>query len=172
VYEDLSDLAQRVGRWMAQRCDDGLPGHFGDELLEAFPDDSGDTIRPALAELAAEGLVELTPVIGPTLPRVRTTVELFLACDAAITGQNPIDDSVILARMLLEDPRLGSNARDLEQASGWERRRFNPAFALIVPCIGEGRVRTPDQPDYPVMGILVADEDVVALRRYVHRHTR
>lgn len=157
---------------MAERCGDGLPGHFGDELLEAFPDESGDTIRLALAELAAEGLVTLTSLIGRELPRIWTTVALFVACDAAITGQNPIDDSVILARMLLEDPGLGGNARDLEAASGWERRRFNPAFALIVPCIGEGRVRTPDRPDYPVMGILVADEDVVALRRYVHRHTR
>jgi hypothetical protein len=172
VHEGLSDLAQRLGRWMAEQCADGLPGHFGDDLLEAFPEESSATIASALAELAADGLVTLTSLIGPKLPRIWTMVALFVACDAGITGQDPVDDSVILARMLLDDPTLGGNARDLEAASGWERRRFNPAFALIVPCIGDGRVRTPDQPDYPVMGILIADEDIVALRNYIHRHTR
>ena len=172
VHEGLSELAQKLGLWMAQQCDDGLPGHFGDELLGAFPDENRTTLGPALAELAAEGLVELTPLIGPKLPRVRTTVALFLACDAAITGHNPLEDSVVLARLLLETPKLGGNARDLEQASGWERRRFNPAFALLVPCVADGRVRKSIQSDYPTMGVLIADEDIVELRRYVHRHTR
>lgn len=172
MHEGLSELAQRLGRWMAERCDDGLVGHFGDELLATFPEESSETIAPALAELASDGLVTLTSLIGRKLPRIWTTVALFVACDAAITGQNPVDDSVILARMLVEDPGLGGNARDLEAASGWERRRFNPAFALIVPCIHEGRVRTPDQPDYPAMGVLIVDEDIVALRAYVKRHTR
>lgn len=101
-----------------------------------------------------------------------TTLELFIACDAAITGHDPVEDSVVLARMLIEQNDLGGNARDLEVASGWERRRFNPAFALIVPCIGEGRVRTAYQPDYPVLGVLVSDDDVISLRRYIRERTR
>lgn len=157
---------------MAEQCGDGLPGHFGDELLEVFPDEDRKTLGPALAELAAERLVELTPLIGPKLPRVRTTVELFVACDAAITGHNPVEDSVVLARLLLESPKLGGNVRDLEQASAWERRRFNPAFALLIPCVADGRVRKSIQNDYPTMGILLVDEDIVELRCYVHRHTR
>lgn len=172
VYDHLSDLAQRLGRNMAEQLADGLTGHFDDDLLEAFPDDTAESIKHALAELKAEGFVTLNPLINLKLPRVATTVELFIACDAAITGHNPIEDSVVLARMLIEKPDLGGNARDLEAASEWERRRFNPAFALIVPCIGEGRVRTAYQPDYPVLGVLVGDDDVVNLSRYVRQHRR
>ncbi|GGE06175.1 hypothetical protein GCM10011515_27080 [Tsuneonella deserti] len=125
----------------------------------------------ALAELEAEGLVTLSHVIGPHLPRVRTTVELFVACDAAITGHDPVEDSVILARMLIADPDLGGRASDLEKAAGWERRRFNPAFALVISNVAEGRVRSVIQNDYPSVGVLIADEDVVQLRRYVQRHS-
>jgi hypothetical protein len=143
---------------MAERTD-GMPGLFAEDLLEAFPDEKPSSIKSALAELEAEGLVELSHVIGPHLPRVRPTVDLFVACDAAITGHDPVEDSVILARMLIDDPELGGSAPAFEKASGWERRRFNPAFALIIPNIGDGRVREVIQPKYPSMGILVADED-------------
>lgn len=167
MHDDLNELAQRLGRYMAERCDDGLPGHFGDELLETFPDEDRRTLGLALAELEAEGLVTLSHLIGPRLPRVRTTVDLFLACDAAVTGHDPVEDSVVLARLLLEKPELGRNARNLEHASGWERRRFNPAFALLIPCVADGRVRKSIQNDYPTTGLILADEDVIELRRYV-----
>ncbi len=172
MHDHLSLLAQQLGRHMAEQCTDGLPGHFGDELLEAFPDEDRKSLGLALAELQADGLVDLSPLIGPKLPRVRTTVDLFVACDAAITGHDPIEDSVVLARLLIENPKLGGNARDLEQASRWERRRFNPAFALLIPCVADGRVRKSIQNDYPTMGIILADEDVIELRRYVQRQTR
>jgi len=69
--------------------------------------------------------------------------------------------------MLIENPQLGGRASDLEAASGWERRRFNPPFALLIPSIHDGRVRKSIQNDYPTMGVILADEDVVALQRYV-----
>jgi hypothetical protein len=172
VYEHLSDLAQRLGRHMAEHSPKGLPTHFGDELLEAFPQESRKTLGMALAELEADGLVTLSHVLGPHLPRVRTTVELFIASDPAITGHDPVEDSVVLARLLLDQPELGGNARKLEEAAGWERRRFNPAFALLIPCVHDGRVRKSLQDDYPTMGILLADEDLVELRRYVQRHSQ
>jgi hypothetical protein len=157
---------------MAERCADGLIGLFGDDLLSSFPEASLDGMSMALSELEAEGLVEVTRLINRKLPRIRTTLALFVACDAGITGQNPINDSVILARMLLADRDLGGNARNLEAVTGWQRRRFNPAFALIVPCIGEGRIRDADQSDYPVLGVLVGDDDVVTLQRHIREHVR
>ena len=157
---------------MAERCVDGLPGHFDDELLAVIPGEDRKSISLALAELEAEGLVTLSRVLGPHLPRTRTTVALFVACDAAITGRDPVEDSVVIARMLIEDPRLGGNTRNLEQALGWERRRFNPAFALVVPNVGEGRVRKSIQNEYPTMGLILADDDIVELRRFVQRRTR
>jgi len=41
-----------------------------------------------------------------------------------------------------------------------------------VPCIGKGRIRNADQPDYPVLGLLVGDDDVVALQRYIRERVR
>ncbi len=172
MYEDLSPLAEQLGRHMAERCADGLIGYFGDDVLSSFPEASLADIRKALSELEAEGLIATTMLINRQLPRIRTTLALFVACDAGITGQNPIDDSIILARMLLADRDLGGNARNLEAATGWERRRFNPAFALVVPCIGKGRIRDADQSDYPVLGVLVGDDDVVTLQRYIREHMR
>lgn len=174
LHDDLSSLAQKIGRYMAESCTDGLPGHFDDELLTAFPDEDRKSLSLALAlaELEAEGLVTLSRVIGPHLPRVRTTVDLFVACDPAITGQDPVEDSVILARMLIDNPKLGGSTWNLEQAAEWERRRFNPAFALVLPNIAPGRVRGSIQNDYPTMGVILADEDIIQLRRYVQRHTR
>lgn len=167
MYDHLSPLAQRLGRYMAERCTDGLRGHFDDAMLADFPDESQRTIGLALAELEADDFVTLSKLIGRKLPRVRTEVELFVACDPAITGNDPIEDSVVLARLLIEKPDLGRRASDLEAASGWDRRRFNPAFALLIPSIHDGRVRKTIQNDYPTMGIMLADDDVVALQRYV-----
>lgn len=172
MIQDLSELAQNVGRHMAERCTDGLPGHFSDELLGVFPMESRDSLGIALAELEAENLVTLSCVIGGELPRVYTTVHLFVACDAAITGHDPVEDSVLLARMLIDNPELGGWAGDLEAAVAWDRRRFNPAFALVIPNIGEGRVRRVIQNEYPSMGVLVVAEDVVRLRRYVYLNSR
>lgn len=172
MYDHFSELAQQLGRYMAENCSKGLPGHFDDGLLEVFAGNDRKSVGLALAELEADGFVALSHVLGPHLPRVRTTVELFVATDPAITGHDPVEDSVALARMLLEKPDLGGNTANLEAESGWERRRFNPAFALLIPHVHAGRVRKSLQNDYPTMGVMLADEDVIELRRYVQRHTR
>lgn len=171
TYDHLSPLAQKLGAWMAEQCQDGLPGHFGDELLEAFPDSEKKDIRQALAELKADGLVELTPVMGPHLPRVRSTYELFVAADPGVTKHDPLRDAVVLARMLIDNPRLG-NTRELESAIGWERRRFNPALGQLMPLFPKGKRRELIQNDYPTLGVIVGDDEVVALRGFIRQHTQ
>lgn len=172
MYDHLSEPAQRLGRYMAERCEKGLPGHFGDELINVFSDINAKAVKLALAELEAEGYVTLGHVLGPHLPRVRTTYALFVACDPAITGEDPIADSVVLARLLIDNPDLGGRASRLEAAAGWDRRRFNPAFAQIIPLVAEGRVRQAIQDEYPKIGMVLADEDLVQLQRYVRAQTR
>ena len=170
-YDHLSPLAQSLGAWMAAKCKNGLPEHFGDDLLEAFPDVDKRQLSQALAELKADGLIELSPVIGPHLPRVRTTYELFVAADPGITTHDPMRDAVVLARMLIDEPKLG-NTRELERAIGWERRRFNPAFGQLVPLFPKGRRRESIQNDYPTLGVIVGDDEIVALRRFVRQYGR
>ena len=167
-----SPLAQKMGAWMAKQCKNGLPGHFDDDLVEAFPDSDTKEIRQALAELKADGLVELTPVIGPKLPRVRSTsLMAFVAADPGITKNDPLRDAVVLARMMVDDPKLG-NTRELERAIGWERRRFNPALGPLMPLFPKGRRRESIQNDYPTLGFIVGDDEVVALRRFIRQHAR
>lgn len=168
-YDHLGRLAQQIGAWMAGQCKNGLPGHFDDDLLDAFPEAALADVKLALAELKAEGLVELTPLIGPSLPRVRTTYALFVAADPGVTGNDPVRDAVVLARLLIDQPALG-NARQLEAASGWERRRFNAAFGQLMSLFPEGRRRTSIQNEYPTLGVIVGDDEIVALRRFVQRH--
>ena len=157
MHDNLSELAQRLGRYMAGGAPMGSRGILATSFW-----------TPSRARTAGpEGLVTLSRLIGPKLPRARTTVQLFLACDAALTGHDPVEDSVVLARLLLEKPELGGNTRSLEQASRWERRRFNPAFALLIPCVAADRVRKSIQNDYPTMGLILVDEDIVELRRYI-----
>lgn len=168
--DELGDLAQRLGRHMAEKCTDGMPGHFRDDLLVAFPDDEVTAIRSALAELKGAGLVTLDPLIGPKLPSVHTTLGLFIAADAAITGHNPVEDSVVLARLMIDDPELG-HVPKLDRAVGWPRRRFNPALDLLMPLFPKGRYREVYQPDYPTLGLIVGEDEIVALRRYVRDRT-
>lgn len=170
VYDDLSDLAERLGRHMAEQCADGLPGHFGDELLDAFPGETPESLTGALAELKADGLIELTSVIGPKLPRVYTTYDLFAATDAAVTGNDPVVDSVVLAQLMADDPELGS-VQQLQQAVSWDRRRFNPAVGLLLPLFPDGRYSKECQADYPTRYFLVTADEAVALRRYARTHS-
>lgn len=166
VYDHLSPLAQKLGKHLASECHDGMPGYFDDGLIEAFPAATVGELKVALAELEADGLVELSSVIGPKLPRVRTTYELFAAADPGITKQDPRRDAVVLARLLVENPKLG-HVPDLEAQSSWERRRFNPALGLLMPLFRKGRYREVYQNQYPTLGVIVTEEEIVALRRFI-----
>jgi hypothetical protein len=171
TYDHLGPLAQRLGAWLARQCENGLPKLFGDELREAFPEVDVKEIKLALAELKADGLIELHPVIGPHLARIRTTYALFVAADPGITGNDPLRDAVVLARTLADDPKLGTT-RQLEAAVGWERRRFNPALGQLMPLFPEGRRRNSIQNEYPTLGVIVGDDEIVALRRFIQQRTR
>ena len=172
MFEHLSGLAQQIGRHMAERCTNGLPASFGEELLDDFEKEDRHTLGAALAELKADGLVKLTPLIGPKLPRVRTTYQLFVAADPGITGQDPVADSVVLARMMAGNPGLGRSVPKLEQEVGWDRRRFNPALGLLMPLFPKGRYREVVQNDYPTLGFIVTADEVVALQRYARTNLK
>jgi hypothetical protein len=72
---------------------------------------------------------------------------------------------------MIEDSNMG-HAPNLHFKSGWEKRRFNPAFRYLLPLFADGRVRRVIQPDYPSLGVVIAAEDRAALRRFVASRTR
>jgi hypothetical protein len=172
VYDHLTPLAQRVGVWLAKECTNGMSRGFGDELLEAFPEADLAAMGAALAELKADGLVELSGVIGPGLSRSRPTYRLFAAADPTATRQDPVRDAVIIARMLIEDPQKNGIVRDLDRVLGWERRRFNPALGQLLDLFPSNRRSNETQNEYPTRQLLVLDDEILALQRFIKAHTR
>ena len=61
----------------------------------------------------------------------------------------------------------GRDRRNAHAASGWEKRRFNPAFQLLLRFIPDGRVSREIQPDYPSSSVFLLAEDKALLRRFV-----
>jgi len=74
-------------------------------------------------------------------------------------------DSIEIARLMLAEDT--GHAPELHERTGWTKRRFNPAFRLLLPMFPDGRVRKVLQPDYPSLGVVMADEDRAKLRRLV-----
>jgi hypothetical protein len=171
VYDHLSPLAQRLGVWLAKECSNGMPHGFGDEIEDGFPEADTQQLRAALAELKAEGFVSLSGVIGPNLPRTRPTYALFAAADPTATRQDPIRDAVILAKRLVEMPRLGI-VRDLDADLGWDRRRFNAALGQLVDLFPSNRRSNETQNEYPARQLFVMDDEVIALQRFIRSHAR
>ncbi|WP_371422599.1 hypothetical protein [Tardiphaga sp.] len=80
-------------------------------------------------------------------------------------GSTTQEDARALAKLLLED-----EAREwtptLHAASGWDLRRFNPAFQALLRHIPEERVSQEVQPDYPARSLSLIPEDRAVLRRF------
>jgi hypothetical protein len=74
-------------------------------------------------------------------------------------------DARTLAKLLLED-EAHEWTPTLHAASGWELRRFNPAFQALLRSIPEGRVSREIQPDYPARSLSRIPEDRVVIRRF------
>ncbi len=162
---DLSVLATSIGRWICDDSEKGLPEHVDeDELLAAFEAIEIKALEEALAELELEGCVELSHVIGPKLPRIRATEDLFQVFDPFVMKSNPLRDAVALIDLVLEGD--GSvDISELHQWSGLTLRRFNPAVALVLDEIGEGRVSRTYSPDYPARYFVMVAQDRIALKR-------
>jgi hypothetical protein len=76
------------------------------------------------------------------------------------------DDARTLAALLLEDEGRERTAV-LHAASGWEKRRFNPAFQLLLRLIPDERTSREIQPDYPSTSVFLLAEDKALLRRFI-----
>jgi len=127
--------------------------------------DRGD-VEQAAFELNAHGLVQIDRAIGRDNWWLRLTQKFYEQIDHQVMGwESSTDkDARTLAKLLLED-----EAREwtptLHAASGWELRRFNPAFETLLRCVPEGRVSQERQPDYPARSLSLIPEDRATLRR-------
>jgi hypothetical protein len=55
----------------------------------------------------------------------------------------------------------------LHAASGWEKRRFNPAFQRLLGLIPDERASREIQPDHPASSLFLLAEDKALPRRFI-----
>lgn len=107
----------------------------------------------------------MTKALGFPVRAITPTYALYALFDPVTLHTSPQADAVDVARAALD---LDSgDARELETHLGWPRRRFNPAFALLLTLVDDGRVRKVIQPDYPSLGFLIAAEERVRFKALV-----
>ena len=82
-------------------------------------------------------------------------------------GWSTQTDAIQIAR-LITDLWTG-DASKLHAETGWSKRRFNPAFKLLISIFPPGRISMELQPNYPSASIVLRSEDKVTLRRFIER---
>lgn len=162
----LSADAMALATWLSLRSETGLDDLVEyDTLTAAFPDATARDLQDAAAELEMYGLASVTKAMGFPVRAITPAYALYALFDPVTLQTSPQADAVALAQAALD---LDSgDARELESHLGWPRRRFNPAFALLLTLVHDGRIRKVIQPDYPSMGFLIAAEERVRFRALV-----
>jgi hypothetical protein len=166
----LSAEATALASWLALQSEAGMddPVEYG-TVAAAFPDATARELQDAAAELETHGLAKVSKAMGHPLLRITPSYTLYALFDPVVHQTSPQNDAVAIARAALE---LDSgDARELEAHLGWPRRRFNPAFALLLTLVHDGRVRKVIQPDYPSIGFLMAAEERVRFNALIAEAT-
>jgi hypothetical protein len=165
---ELSLLARKVALWVAEQCPDGQRNFVDiDSLREAFKDNSDAELEEAIAELETDGFAEVSRrTIGGGLPHFRPSLDLYLTFDGPAFGGDPIANTVTVAELALAGPE-GVNAETVFALTGWEIRRFNPAFEHVASQIPDGRVSRSFGTKFTVSFFHLLAEDRVRLKRLV-----
>lgn len=162
----LTELACAMAVWLVQSSSKGLsePVQFDSNQIR-FAEHSKRQLEDAAAELEMYGLVSLAGAVGRPVLLLRPKYELFALFDPVVMETSPQDDAVEIARLALE---LDSgHVPELERHLGWTKRRLNPALALVVGLVADGRIRKGIQPDYVTLGFVMSAEERVRFRRLV-----
>lgn len=167
---ELGPLATNIAVWLCKASSTGLPDHLDAQQIAAeFPNSTIAEIAEAVAELEADALVTVGYALGVAFSHIRTTEEFFLTVDPVVLDTDPVADAISLAELVL-DGRENVQLAELHAESGLELRRFNPAIALIVAEVHEGRVsHAMGEQTYPTRHFFLAAEDRVAIKRLVRQ---
>ncbi|MBS1157627.1 MAG: hypothetical protein H6R15_46 [Proteobacteria bacterium] len=165
----LSLLARKVGVWVAEQCSDGRRNFVDiDKLKVAFKENPEDELEEAIAELETDGFVDVSRTLGGGLPHFHPTLDLYLTFDGPAFGRDPIADTVVVAELALSGPDSVSAEKVFSQ-TGWDIRRFNPAFEHVASQIPDGRVSRSFGTQFTVPFFHLLPEDRVRVKRLVSR---
>lgn len=154
-------LARGPGNGMAGR------GRMLADLCALLPEVERKDVEQAAFDLNSHGLVNIDRAMGRDNWWLRLTQKFYEQLDHQVMGwgSSTEEDARSLAKLLLED-----EAREwtptLHAASGWEPRRFNPAFQALLRMVPDERVSSEVQPDYPARSLSLIPEDRAVLRRF------
>lgn len=165
----LSLLARKIGVWVAESCSDGRCNHVNlEELKATFAGISERELEEAIAELDTDGFVQVSRTLGGGLPHFRPTLDLYLTFDGPAFGRDPIADTICVAELALAGPD-SVNAENVFAQTGWDIRRFNPAFENVAAQVPDGRVSRAFGTQFTVSFFHCLAEDRVQIRRLISR---
>lgn len=149
---------------LARSCPDGLgrKNFYKEDIQGMLPHASPAEIEDLVHELEAEDLGKLAKAFGGSW-HLRLTQQFYVQVDPRAMGWSPADDGRSLAGQMLAEET--GRAADLHRASGWERRRFNPAFRYVMDRMPINFVNRERSPEYPAVSILMQPEARASLRR-------
>jgi hypothetical protein len=163
----ISGTTAALAEWMVSTSTDGLREPHVDIEVAAKALGAGHTlsaVEEAAEELEGFGLVELSRYMGGAILRPRWT--LFAALDPHVKGWDVEEDARALAVLALQMGD-GFSAHDMEQRSGLERRRYNPALSRLLTMFDPGLVSQELQPDYPASHAHLSGGARARLRRFI-----
>jgi hypothetical protein len=108
------------------------------DLIVLLPDEDPQAIQDAVFDLESLGLVEIVRTIGKHW-WLHLTQMFYEQVDHQVMGWNTYDDARTLAKLLLEDEARAATSK-LHEISGWDKRRFNPAFRALLNHIPDERI--------------------------------
>jgi hypothetical protein len=165
----LTGVAVQLAVALARAPGNGMAGQgrMLADLCALLSDVDRKEVEQAAFELNSHGLVKIDRAIGRDNWWLRLTQAFYEQVDHQVMdwGSSTLEDARYLAKLLLEE-----EAREwtptLHVASGWELRRFNPAFQALLRVIPDERVSREVQPDYPARSLTLIPEDQAALQKF------
>ncbi len=163
----LRGVAKELAVALARAPGEGMRGGGleVDQLCALLPGVPRRDVEEAAFDLKTYDLVEIKRAIGKVW-WLHFTQRFYEEIDHQVMDWSTSADARKLAQLLLEDESR-ERTSTLHEASGWDKRRFNPAFQLLLRSIPEGRVSLEIQPNYPSSYLSLIDEDRAMLRRLV-----
>lgn len=168
----LTGVTVQLVTALAKGPGDGMRGksRTPDDLSHLLPDAERQAVEDAAFELHSYGLVEIERAIGKHW-WLYLTQDFYEQFDHQVMGWSTLDDAATLAELMLNNEEMGRTAA-LHAASGWDHRRFNPAFQLLLGLITEGWISEERQPDYPAPFVGPLPEDRARFRRFIASRER
>lgn len=162
----ITGLGAKLLVALAQAPGDGMAGRglSLDELAKLLPDEDKQSIEDAVFDLENLGLVTLWRALSSW--SLRLTPMFYEQIDPQVMGWDTHTDAVTLGNLLVADETRGRTAV-LHEASGWDKRRFNPAFEMLLRHVPQGLISREIQPHYPSSSIVMTPEVRASLRRFI-----